>query len=71
MFKYAVKRPGALTGALRRCVRRLLVYRLPKSATVLLNEAKSGVRLLMENVDSLRVTVTLNDCAIGDANVVS
>jgi hypothetical protein len=46
MSKSAVKRPDALTGALRRCVRRLLMYRLPKSATVLPNEAKSDAKIV-------------------------
>jgi hypothetical protein len=46
MSKSAVKRPDPLTGALRRCVRRLLMYRLPKSATVLPNEAKSDAKIV-------------------------
>jgi hypothetical protein len=46
------------------------MYRLPKGATVLLNEAKSVVDLLVEDVDILRAAVVLRDCAIGDANVI-
>jgi hypothetical protein len=47
-----------------------MVYRLPKGATVLLNEAKFVVDSLVKDIDILRAAVVLRDCAIGDANVI-